>query len=399
MQPIVVAHYHEIALKGKNRFRFERQLVLNMRWALRSINGVRVKRMSGRVAVRFDDPSLTEQVATSLLRVFGIEVVLSGFEVDADPKMLSGQILEALERFPGDVAPESFAVRVRRANKSYPENSLSLERRLGAAICSAYGWPVNLRQPDLLVRIEIVESSVFVLLKRLEGPGGLPVGVSGRVLCLLSGGFDSPVAAWRMMRRGCVVDFVHFHSYPYTSDASQRNVAALVEVLREWQHGEGSLLFVALIDYQKQVMITSPADFRVLLYRRMMLRVAQEIGIRFGSGALVTGESVGQVASQTVTNIAAVAEVVDVPIFRPLIGTDKREIIQRAERIGTSKISARPHDDCCSLFVPSHPATAARGEDLDRAEESLELPNWVRALTLAAIEYKKSSLDERGDEL
>ncbi|MDO8425829.1 MAG: tRNA uracil 4-sulfurtransferase ThiI [bacterium] len=388
MTPAIIAHYHEIALKGRNREMFERQLVENIRWAVRDVGGARVQRMSGRIAIRTANAQTQQtdlvQITDALTRVFGIANILIGHEVRQEYAALAEDVVrvmtETIAASQGSTAITSFCVRVKRGNKQYPKNSMELERELGAAIVDATGLAVNLGHPDCTVYVEIVERTAFVFTRKLLGPGGLPVGVSGRVLCLISSGFDSPVAAWKLMRRGCIVDFVHFHSYPYTSDASLRNVEEIVGVLQRWQQACGELYSIPLIEYQKQVMMHAPSALRVLLYRRMMFRIAEQIAKRRGMGALVTGESVGQVASQTIPNIAAVEAVVDLPVLRPLIGEDKQDIIAQAERIGTAEYSARPYDDCCSLFTPEHPATRARSEELDAAEAPLDAKEWVTRL-------------------
>lgn len=398
MQPVVIVHYHEIALKGGNRDQFERQFIENIRWALRDVNGARIRRISGRIAVSCVEHG--DMVRDRMRRVFGIANVLVGYEVRQDreglaedavavvkrhcerseaiPRGVSGEIATSLSAPRNDI--KTFAVRAKRSDKSFPENSQEIERRVGAAIAEATGLRVDLEHPDLTVHIEIVERTAFVLLEKVEGPGGLPVGVSGRVLTLLSSGFDSPVAAWRMMKRGCVTDFIHFHSYPYTSDASIRNVEEIVQVLQLWQQERGRLHLIPFIEYQKVVMTEAPAALRVLLYRRMMVRVAERIAHQVGAEALVTGENLGQVASQTIPNMAAVEVVAERPVFRPLLGYDKLEIIREAETIGTATISTRPYDDCCSLFTSTHPATHARAEDLDAAEAVLGAGEWVERL-------------------
>ncbi len=396
--PVAVIHYHEIALKGRNREWFERQLIGNIRWAIRDVAGARVQRMSGRVAARFGYVAEAfrpprgdlKVAATALAQVFGIANFLFGYEVRQERKQLIENTVELVKcqvsppkadpPLAENVRCQSFAVRVKRGNKSYPATSQELERELGAAIADATGLSVDLEHPDLTVAVEIVEKTAFVLLERVEGPGGLPVGISGRVLTLLSSGFDSPVAAWRMMKRGCVTDFIHFHSYPYTSDASIRNVEEIVRTLNAWQQNLGKLFLVPLIEYQKQVMTEAPTALRVLLYRRMMFRVAERIAARKSIIALVTGENLGQVASQTIPNIAAVEAVATLPVFRPLLGYDKMEIIRQAEAIGTAVISSRPYDDCCSLFTPQHPATHATAAELDAAEASLGVGEWAEKL-------------------
>ena len=388
---VIVLHYHEIALKGRNREMFERQLIENVRWAVRDFGGVRVQRMSGRIVVRFDSPDARvgagRQLRERLARVFGIANFLSGNEVRLERAALAEDAVSVLTAYGLRLTARTFAVRVKRGNKSYPATSQELEREIGAAIVGATGLRVDLERPDLTVHVEIVEDTAFVCTEKAEGPGGLPVGVSGRVLTLLSSGFDSPVAAWRTMKRGCVADFIHFHSAPYTSDASIRNVEEIVRVLQPWQQERGRLHLIPLIEYQKQVMTTAPAALRVLLYRRMMVRVASLIAQRIGAEALVTGESIGQVASQTIPNMAAVEAASSLPIFRPLLGYDKLEIIQQAERIGTAAISSRPYDDCCSLFTPPHPATHATAAELDAAEQTLGAGEWVERLAAATEQH------------
>lgn len=395
MRPAMVIHYHEIALKGGNRDWFERTLIENIRWALHDVAGAEVRRMSGRVVIRpshhagpGDAGILDGAIVDRLQKVFGIASILVGCEVRQEYSGLEEDVMQFCQERHGALRhgeSKTFAVRVKRGNKQYPKNSQQLERDLGAAIMHATGWTVNLEQPDVTVYVEIVERTAFVFTEKYPGPGGLPVGVSGRVVALLSSGFDSPVAAWRMMKRGCIVDFVHFHSYPYTSDASQRNVEAIVRVLQEWQQGRGRLYAVPLIEYQKSVMTGAPAALRVLLYRRMMYRIAERIARACGAGALVTGESVGQVASQTVANLSAVGVVVQLPMFRPLIGQDKQEIIAHAEHIGTATISQLPYDDCCSLFTPDHPATHATATELDAEERRLGIDQWIEKLVVSVV--------------
>ena len=384
MQPVVVIHYHEIALKGGNRAQFEYQLMRNIRASLDAVIPTHVHRMSGRIVLRFSDQTrmddfLTKGIVDRLLCVFGIANVLVGYEVRQESVELASDVVIVMRQWVETHLVRTFAVRAKRSGRTYPETSVALERRLGATLVEATGLSVDLEQPDCTVFVEIVERTAFVLLEKRLGPGGLPVGVSGNVLALLSSGFDSPVASWMCMKRGAVVQFVHFHSYPYTSDASIRNVRDIVQQLTMWQ-GAAVLVTIPLIDFQRAVMMEAPHALRVLLYRRMMVRVAELIAREEGSQALVTGESLGQVASQTLTNIAAVDGVVAMPVLRPLIGFDKLEIIRTAERIGTAPISQRPYDDCCSLFTPEHPETAARAADLDRAEHTLAYAEWIPKL-------------------
>lgn len=437
MTPAIIVHYHEIALKGGNRDWFERKLIDNIRWAVRDVAGVEVRRMSGRVVVRWTDDARMQPtdsarppaeglakagITDALQKVFGIASILVGYEVRQEYAGLEEDVVAMVKSQISNFKCSSFAVRVKRGNKQYPMNSMEVERTLGAAINVAMGWKVDLTNPDITVCVEIIERTAFVFMilrhfdrpsprargeispierdlstrrlarddglgaaGKIPGPGGLPVGVSGRVLCLLSSGFDSPVASWMMMKRGCIVDFVHFHSYPYTSDASKRNVEEIVRVLQPWQQRRGHLYAVPLIEYQKQILTQAPHELRVLLYRRIMFRVADAIAREHRAEALVTGENLGQVASQTIPNMAAVEAAASLPVFRPLLGFDKQEIINRAEAIGTAEISKRPYDDCCSLFTPQHPATHATSAALDAVERDLHAAEWAQKL-LALVE-------------
>jgi thiamine biosynthesis protein ThiI len=251
-----------------------------------------------------------------------------------------------------------------------------VERDVGTFVQQLKGWPVNLRRPELTVSILIDDRGLFFWTRRVAGPGGLPVGVGGRGMCLLSGGIDSPVAGWRMLKRGMQLDFVHFHSVPRTNPASIDKVRRMVEVLNRYQH-TSNLATVPLLSIQEQIVAQCPEELRVLLYRRFMVRLANACAGRFRSSALVTGEALGQVASQTIENLAAVESAAELPVLRPLIGSDKQEIIALARRIGSYEISIEPHQDCCSFLMPSSPATKSHPGELAAAEEVLDVDHLV----------------------
>ena len=241
----------------------------------------------------------------------------------------------------------------------------------------------------MTIHVEALTDEAFYFFGKHQGAGGLPVGASGRVVALLSGGIDSPVAAWRLMRRGCRVVFLHFHSYPVLSRASQEKVRELANLLTQYQYAS-RLLLVPFADLQQQVILTVPAPLRVVIYRRLMMRIAEEVARRQRALALVTGEVVGQVASQTVENLNRINEVVTLPVLRPLIGMDKEEITAQAQQLGTYPISIIPDQDCCTLFTPRHPATKARRGDVERAEASLPIQEMVeKALAAAVVEEFK----------
>ena len=275
-----------------------------------------------------------------------------------------------------DREAESFRVTAKRADKRFPMTSPQIERELGGRIKSVRGWRVDLERPELTVSVEMLTDEAFCYLRKEPGDGGLPSGVSGRVACLLSGGIDSPVAAYRMIKRGCRVRLIHFHSYPILSHTSQEKVAEIAELLTRRQL-DTRLYVVAFGDIQRKVVLAVPPPLRVVVYRRLMLRIAERIGRASGAAALVTGEAVGQVASQTLDNIAVIDAVASLPVLRPLIGMDKDEIVQEARRLGTYQVSIVPDEDCCTLFTPKHPATRAGARQVAEAEAALAVDALV----------------------
>jgi thiamine biosynthesis protein ThiI len=284
----------------------------------------------------------------------------------------------------GDHQTASFRVRARRADKRFPLTSPQIEREVGGRIRDARGWRVDLSTASLTIHVEALTDDAFYYFGKEQGPGGLPAGTSGRVVCLLSGGIDSPVAAWRMVRRGCRVIFVHFHSYPILSRASQEKVRELVGVLTRFQY-DSRLFLVAFGEVQQQVVLSVPPPLRVVVYRRLMMRMAETIALRTRAQALVTGEVVGQVASQTLENLSRIDRVVSMPILRPLVGMDKDEITAEAKRLGTYPISIIPDQDCCTLFTPRHPATKARAGEIEAAEAVLPIDEMVSTAVNAAV--------------
>lgn len=364
---VILIHYGEIALKGRNRPLFERVLIENIKAALKrnSVAFSAARKISGCLIVTGAADSAPAIAA--LQKVFGIVSIADAQAVPAEYAAIEQAVLAAAAGL-----DKPFRIEAHRSQKNFPLTSRELNERLGAAVQKATGAAVNLDNPGRTFFVDIVENQAYIYIAKHPGPGGLPVGTSGRVAVLLSGGIDSPVAAWYLAKRGCPLVLAHFHSYPYTSKQSQENVADLAKALDAW--APGAILYTVPLGEIQQRIIASPADakYRVLLYRRAMVRLAQALAKKENARALGTGENIGQVASQTIENIAAVDSVAQLPILRPLLGFDKTEIIAKARTIGTYDISIRPAEDCCGFMVPAFPETKARVADLDRAEAQVE---------------------------
>jgi thiamine biosynthesis protein ThiI len=368
----VLATTSEISLKGGNRMWFERKLTDNVNKAVSDLPVSGVRRPAWRVLIDFSEPVRFSEVARRLGTVFGLGAIM--------PVEHGGSTLESLQNHISgtlkNLRAESFAVRCMRSNKRFPMTTPEIEREIGAFVQARTGWPVDLNSPDLTLHILVDESGLFTWTHRVPGPGGLPVGVGGKATCMISGGIDSPVAAWLMMKRGMRLDFIHFHSVPRTDPASLEKVVDLLRILIRYQ-GRARLAMVPLLPIQEQIAALCPPDLRVLLYRRFMLRLAERATRRFKSDAIITGESLGQVASQTIQNLRAVEAVATMPVLRPLISLDKPEIIKRARRIGTYETSILPHFDCCSFLLPDKPATRSTASELNEAEAALDIQTLV----------------------
>ncbi|MFN3413621.1 MAG: tRNA uracil 4-sulfurtransferase ThiI [Thermoanaerobaculum sp.] len=370
----VLGTYHEIILKGQNRGFFERKLMANIKRALAGLPVASIT-IPSRVVMAFSEDVPWAQVQPRLATVFGLKGLI--------PALWAGRSYEELERAVESrmhaLGGESFAVRCKRSDKRFPMTSEDIQKKLGAFIKARTGKQVNLTAPDTVVRVYVQSDGLYLSLGEAPGPGGLPVGTSGKVLVLLSGGIDSPVAALLTLKRGAKVEFVHFHSAPYTTEASIRKVEELVRVLARYQ-GQARLALVPFGEFQQEVARVAPERLRVILYRRMMLRVAERLARRHRCLALVTGESLNQVSSQTLENLAAIDRVAHMPVLRPLIGLDKQEIIDMATKAGTFEISILPHQDCCSFLQPLHPATRTTPKACEEAEKPLDVEGWARRL-------------------
>ena len=364
---VCLVHYHEIGLKGKNRSTFENQLVTNLRRALRDFAVSEVRRVSGHLLVRSEDGQATEELAHAIARVPGVARVSLAYCCALDQEEYCAAAVRALGEA-GDF--ESFKVHARRSQTNYELHTLDLNRLVGGVLCDAFpDKRVEMHHPDATVVVHVVQNVVYVYCASGPGVGGLPVGTAGKVVTLLSSGFDSPVATWMVGRRGATCVPVHFSGRPMVSDTSEYLCQDIVEALAP-AGMVGRMYVVPFGERQREISLAAPEGMRVIMYRRVMFAVAERIARLEGAKALVTGESLGQVASQTLDNITAVNEMVSRPVLRPLIGSDKQEIIRRAQQIGTYDVSLQDAPDCCTLFMPRRPETHAR---LDAVREAWEL--------------------------
>ena len=369
----VLVRYHEIALKKGNRAYFTELLKKNLLAAVKDLGAKEIRSLPARLLLTFKNEVPAATLIERMSTVFGVANFSIVERTARDIDALRGRILESLNggRF------QSFRIETQRGDKTFPLTSPEINRQLGAAVQEKSGARVDLENAEFTVTVEILPRDAFFGFNKIAGAGGLPVGSSGRVAALISGGFDSPVAAYRMMQRGCRIIFVHFHSVPYQDKTSQEKVRQLIQLLTRHQF-TSRLYMVPFGEIQRQIVAAVARPLRVVLYRRMMLRIAEAIARQEKAKALITGESLGQVASQTLDNMAVIQQAARLPILRPLVGMDKQEIIDQARRIGTFEVSSIPDQDCCQLFVPKHPATKARFIDVEEDETKLDVKDLLR---------------------
>jgi len=376
---VVVIHYNEIALKLGHRTMFAGRLLQNVRRALEGLPIGRVSSVAARIVVELEG-AREEDVVRRTAVVPGVANVFAGKRCEATLPGIEQAIEDLLEQWK---PAGSFRVEVRRVDKRFPMKSPDLAARIGARIVEATRAPVDLKSADEVVRVIVAKQAAYVSAAcKIDGCGGLPVSTGGRVLLLLSGGIDSPVAGLRMMRRGCRVDALHFHSSPYLDKTSQAKARMLASILARGQ-GTMRLGMIAFGEIQSEIVRSVPKAMRVVVYRRMMMRIASRVAREDGLAALVTGESLGQVASQTLTNLAVIEAAASYPVLRPLVGMDKLEIMRYAQQNETFDVSIVPDQDCCTLFVPRHPTTAASLREVEEAEATFDVTRWVEAAVAA----------------
>ncbi len=361
-----VVHYGEIALKGKNRPDFEKKLVDNIRCAIGKEKVI--KRLFGRIIIDSSDSA----TLNSLKNAFGVAHFSPCVVADLDMDDIKQKALRVAKSIKPANRNSTFKIDTTRGNKSFQLTSMQTNERVGDIVNEKMKWKVNLTDPDVIIYVEVAEKNAFIYTEKVKGLGGLPVGVTGKVVCLLSGGIDSPVAAWYAMKRGCSVVFVHFHTY---TSKIENKLEPIVRILSKYQ-ANCRLYLVPFYETQENIIKNVPDKFRMLLYRKMMFRIAEEILKKEGALAFVTGDNIAQVASQTLENLNVIYSAANYPIFAPLIGFDKKEIIKVAEQIGTYSSSIIPYKDCCSFMVVN-PATRAKRDDVEMHEKTLEIEKLV----------------------
>ena len=388
MRATIVVHYHELWLKGGNRRFFVSKLASNLRLALTGIPLEKITRPNDRLILHLDQAASVAEILRRIDQVSGVAYYAVARPAARDIDALCAAAWDEIE----PLAFSTFAVRAKRSDKSFPHNSSQIERLIGRFLLDSLRAAgrtarVKLNEPDITCRIEITSGPALVYARKIPGPGGLPANTAGKMMCLLSGGFDSAVAAYQMMKRGAHLSFAHFYGTGARPGESSVHVAReLVRRLVPWQF-TAKLYRVPFEEIQREIVRYAPEACRVLLYRRMMLRIAEVFARRNGALALVTGDSLGQVASQTLPNMVSVEAAATMPVFRPLAGTDKLEIIETARKIGTHDISSEPFHDCCPVFLPRSPALHATAAELEAAEAKLDIPRLVaQGVELATLE-------------
>ena len=384
----VLLKFGELALKGRNRPAFVAVLERNLRRLSRDLDPIEIRRRGGVFIVTGGEPQAT--LVERCLALPGVSVVQPGLRCERDPSAAADAAVELLRGRPG----RTFAVRSRRRDKRYPLRSMELSRVIGDAVRVRLGLGVDLSEPDLELHIEVDHKEMLVSCERLRGAGGLPVGSSGRALVLLSGGLDSPVAAYRMMKRGLRCDFLHFSGRPFTGPESIYKAYALVGRLDRFQGGS-RMFVVSFGPAQRRLATAGAGRLQVLSQRRLMVKVASELARREGAEALVTGDSLGQVASQTLPNLAVVEEAAELPLLRPLIDRDKAEIVEIARQLGTYDISILPDEDCCQLFSSRLAVTRGQSDDLREIERTADIEDMVDGLVESAQLYRPRLEAER----
>ncbi len=376
MENVIIVRYGEIALKGLNKRFFEDKLVGQIRNALLDLGKIRIYKAHSRIYIDVADYNVRD-IIDRVKKVFGVVSLSMAKKFEADMGIIEEVALQELkDRINEDSNIRTFKVETRRGDKKFPLQSPEISRDVGAYLLQNIDdISVDVHNPDIVIYVE-VRDKAFVFSDKIDGFGGLPLGTNGKALLLLSGGIDSPVAGWLVAKRGVEIGAMHFHSYPFTSERAKEKVIDLLRILSIYC-GEIKLYSINLLPIQKEINEKCPEGEMTILSRRFMMKIAQRVGKDNSCDALVTGESIGQVASQTVKSLSVINESVEMPIFRPLIAMDKVDIVNLAKEIGTYETSILPFEDCCTVFLPKHPVTQPRLDKILKSEEKLDVENLI----------------------
>jgi thiamine biosynthesis protein ThiI len=368
----VLVHYGELALKGLNRPGFERKLIENMGKALAGQEYGKIKKLQGRIRIELNEKSNFNEIEEALKRVFGIAWFAPCFITEADKASIKNCIKEKITFAAG----EKVKVSTTRADKTLPFTSMDLNRELGEYLVKNFNVKISMKEPQKEIFVELVNGKAYISSRKIRGLYGLPVGVSGKVLHLLSGGIDSPVAAWLLMKRGCDVDFLHFHAFQKFDEKRNAKILDLAKILKKYCF-RTRVFFVPFYPFEAEA-VDAPMRYRLILFRRFMVRIAEKIAKEHGISALGSGENLAQVSSQTLENMAVINSVTSMPILRPLLTYEKNETVNLAKQIGTFEVSVKPYKDCCSLFIAKHPVTKAKLEVVEAIESKLHLEDAIK---------------------
>ena len=382
---IFIVRCGEVALKGMNKPYFERMLVERIRKLLKKFDGISVKRHEGLIYVRADKNLDKQAIIKEISKVFGVASISPAVECESTMESIGAAAVEYMLEAIEERGIKTFKVEAKRADKNFPVKSPDIGRQIGAAVLKGCKvLKVDVHNPDCLLFVDVRHDKSYIYQDKISGFGGLPLGTNGKGLSLLSGGIDSPVATWMMAKRGPKIQAVHFHSYPYTSQRAQEKVEDLASLVATYC-GRFKMHVVNLLPIQEQIVEHCPEEETTILVRRFMMRIAQKIALANGCGMLITGENLGQVASQTAESLIVTDASVSMPVMRPLIGMDKVDIMDMAQEIGTYETSIQPYEDCCTVFLPKHPATKPKLEKILESESRLD----CEALIDAAVEAEE----------
>jgi tRNA uracil 4-sulfurtransferase len=376
---IFIVRSGEASLKGHNKPYFEKMLAERIRKLLRKFDGVEVRRMGGLIFIRTNKEILKADILKELSKVFGIASISPAVEVACNLEDIAKEAILYMNGLIEEQGVKTFKVEAKRADKNFPIQSPEIARIIGGEILKGCKvLTVDVHNPEVSLFIDVRSDITYIYQQKISGHGGLPLGTNGKGMILLSGGIDSPVAAWMMAKRGMTIEAIHFHSYPYTSERAQEKVEDLAGVLAIYC-SRFKMHTINLLPIQEQIAMNCPEEEMTILLRRFMMRIAEEVARKNDCSMLITGESLGQVASQTAESIVVTDASVTMPVMRPLIAIDKVDIMATAREIGTFEISIQPYEDCCTVFLPKHPITKPRIERILASEEALDVAGLVAA--------------------